>query len=115
MEQKVLAAARHQFRLDRSNKAGMTRRAMLLQASKIRGKTVPELIGPTFPAVASHVWEWFAENNACRGSNGYTPMPINHPEIQAWSFLTGKIPSPREVRILRLLDIAWLVENSSND
>lgn len=43
-----------------------------------------------------------------RGSNGMTLNPISFTEIKAWAELTGTEITPKEVRLLKMLDGAVL-------
>lgn len=72
---------------------------------------------PPFPVALAYLIEflpkdriegWFAELSAARASSGFAPSPISYGEIESWSRLTGRCPTPFEVRLLRALDNALL-------
>jgi hypothetical protein len=60
------------------------------------------------PLELSHLWDWFVELSAGRGSNGWGPNPISYPDIAAWAGLTGVAIRVSEVRALIWLDRLWL-------
>lgn len=68
----------------------------------------PELDGPPCPSELVYVLEWFGELSAARGSGAAGANPIGYAEIAAWSHLTGLVPTPFEVSVLRRLDAAFL-------
>lgn len=59
---------------------------------------------PPIPAALSHIWGWFAEISAARSGNGGGPNPIAYSEIEAWARLTGRVPEPRDIHAIKLLD-----------
>jgi len=83
-------------------------RAHLEQIEKSTGVAPEGLKTSEFPPAAAHVLGWFWELNACRGSNGFGANPISYSEISAWASLTGHIMRPAEVRLLRVIDGAYL-------
>lgn len=66
---------------------------------------VPE---PDYPAVVSHVMQWFWELSSRRQYGASGPCPLTFTEIKAWLELTGTLIDPREVKMLLELDSAWL-------
>lgn len=74
----------------------------------------PELVGPDLPAAGEHVWEWFADLSAARGSSGFGPAPITYSEIAAWAQLTGETPLPWEVKAIKALDAEFLLSASTD-
>lgn len=63
---------------------------------------------PTLPGCGEHVWQWFAELSAQRGSGGMGGIePLGWSSIKAWSELTGVIVRPEEVRMLLAMDAAF--------
>lgn len=68
------------------------------------GRTPRELIPPPCPPAAIALWNDFLELDRARGSNGAGPNPIRYAEMDAWARLTGRTPSPREVRLYVELD-----------
>ena len=68
----------------------------------------PEELTLELPVVFFELWEWFIELHMARGSNGMTLNPISFTEIKAWAELTGTEITPKEVRLLKMLDGAVL-------
>lgn len=60
------------------------------------------------PVLFIDVWGWFLELHSTRGSNGFGLNPISYSEIKAWSELTGRNPSPEDVRLIKMLDTVAL-------
>lgn len=69
-----------------------------------KGRRPSRLDGPPLPPDGAHIWEWFGELDAARGSNGFSPNPISYQDVSAWVDLTGTITRPTEVRAIMLLD-----------
>jgi len=67
-----------------------------------------ELTGPPMPESCAHIWRWFIELSAARGSNGWGPNAIRYTDIAAWSALTRTIIQPMEVRVVLHLDHIYL-------
>ncbi len=76
------------------------------------GRRPPALDGPPIPADGEHVWLWFLDLNAARGSNGFGPNPISYPDLAAWVAMTGIIVMPSEVAALMALDREYLAEQA---
>jgi hypothetical protein len=74
------------------------------------GKRPAGLEGPPLPADGEHVWHWFLDLSAARGSNGFGPNPISYPDLAAWVAMTGIIVTPSEVAALLALDREYLAE-----
>lgn len=71
------------------------------------GREVDALnIDPPPPEV-HHLWQWFIELSAQRGS-GLAPNPISFMEIAAWAALTHRRPTPWEVGVICELDKTFL-------
>ncbi len=93
---------------------GTTRRAHLESAERQTGPRPVDLDGPELPADGSHIWQWFLELSAGRGSNGFGPDPISWLDLLAWMALTGTITRPAEIDAIMALDRAWLVARASD-
>lgn len=80
---------------------------------KRQGLDVSEFTPPPLPRQLAHVWRWFGELCAGRGSGeaGYTA--ISYSEILAWSQLRGIRIGNYELGCLRDLDIIFLRTNSN--
>jgi hypothetical protein len=63
---------------------------------------------PDLPIVGEHVFDWFWELSAGRGSNGFGPSPLTFQEIAAWRDLTGAVLDAWEVTALREMDAAFM-------
>jgi hypothetical protein len=74
---------------------------------------LPDLDGPPVPASCRHIWGWFRELAAARGSNGFGPNPISYADIAAWSRLTRTIVRPIEVSVLLHLDHVFFAETAT--
>lgn len=62
-----------------------------------------------------HVFGWFTELSATRGSNGFGANPIGYRDIADWSRLTGELPTPFEVSCILALDSAFLRSRALKD
>ena len=71
-----------------------------------------QLDGPLLPDDVTHVWMWFNDLSAARGSNGWGPNAISYQDIAAWIALTGTITRPPEIAAILMLDRLWLAEQS---
>lgn len=60
------------------------------------------------PEPFAHVWDWFYELASRRGAGVAGPNPLTHGDVQAWATMTGRDPTPTEVRLLLRLDDCWL-------
>jgi len=56
----------------------------------------------------THIWDWFLELTATRGSNGFGVNPITYTEIDAWSRLLKTEPSPLEIELIKIIDSVYL-------
>lgn len=54
------------------------------------------------------VWQWFADLCATRSHDGGVPRPISYAEIEAYGRLTGWPMAWRHIRLISILDRAWL-------
>ncbi|MGE4043588.1 MAG: hypothetical protein AB7F35_01950 [Acetobacteraceae bacterium] len=93
---------------------GTTRRAHLESVERQTGRRPAELDGPELPADGAHLWEWFLELCAGRGSNGFGPNPISWLDLLAWTTLTGTITRPAEIEAIMTLDRSWISQQSSH-
>lgn len=74
---------------------------------------VSQLENPVpFPRVLGSVWVWF--NELSHVGREYGPegiaRPLSNTEIYAWTKLQRLELAPWELRLIRLLDVAWLNE-----
>lgn len=101
-------AARELFKLDKPGKDGVPLRSHLEQLERVTGNRPDGLNVTEFPPAAGHLLVWFWELNSTRTSNGFGANPISYTEISAWAMLTSHVLRPEEVRLLRVLDNAFL-------
>ena len=70
-----------------------------------------DLVGPPLPPALLHVWGWWLELHAARGSGLAGPAPLTHAAVRAWADTTGRAalgrPTPGEVRALFWVEVAW--------
>lgn len=62
------------------------------------------------PPSVQHITRWFGELSDARGEGMSGPAAIRYVDIAAWSSLTGREPTPLEVRMLVLIDQTWRSE-----
>ena len=62
----------------------------------------------------AHVWEWFLELSAGRGSNGFGPNPISWLDLLPWTTMTGTITRPAEIEAILAVDRVWLVASAAD-
>jgi hypothetical protein len=109
--ERLLAFAAHQFELDAPRgEQGTLRQHYEAAATQGSVQAQLELVGDglDLPVQAEHVWRWYGELAAGRGSNGWGPDPITWADLGAWQRLTGAQPDPVELSWLLRLDQAWL-------
>lgn len=104
----MIAFAEHQFALARRAADGTTQRAHLESVERQTGRRPSALDGPEPPVDGTHVWAWFLELSAGRGSNGFGPNPISWLDLLAWTVLTGTITRPAEINAIMALDQVWM-------
>jgi hypothetical protein len=87
-----------------------TLRDHLEAVKRITGTTPPELLqaGPC-PQSLLTAWPIFQVLSSTRSyGEGGTPLPIRHGEILAWSTLYERKLLPSTLRVIRMLDTAWI-------
>ncbi len=87
---------------------GATEREHLLSVERQTRRRPAALDGPELPADGTHIWVWFLELSAGRGSNGFGPNPISWLDLLAWTLLMGTIIRPPEIEAIMALDRVWL-------
>lgn len=70
---------------------------------------MPELVLPEAPEAYRYLLQLFREMAAGRQSGFAEPCAISWSEMLAWAQMTGIDLAPWEVRVLRMLDRAWLL------
>ena len=104
----MMAAAEHIFNLSRTGEDGVPLRSKLEHIARTTGKRPAALNGPSIPRPLVYLWNWFQDLNRARSYNGFGPDPITYPDFQAWAALTESRPRPREIALLKDLDLLWL-------
>ena len=81
---------------------------MAFQFSGIRPQELED--ETPLPALAAYLWAWFCELHSARGSNGFGPSSLSWRDLLDWAAVTGNKPHPWEVRAIRAIDRAFLVQ-----
>jgi hypothetical protein len=106
VSQQLIEFAEHEFRLDLT----FIETASLREHLKV-AKAEEDLKNPNpFPEALEEQWRWFTELS-CTGrsvSPSGSPSAISSQEIVAWCQLNQITLQPWEVKLIRLLDMAWL-------
>jgi hypothetical protein len=98
----------HAFQLLKPGPDGVSVQMKLESVWEKTGKRPSALDGPEMPFQASHVWSYFREISEDRTSGGMRPSSLSWQDIKAWMDLTGITLEPLEIRLLRVIDRAWL-------
>jgi hypothetical protein len=61
----------------------------------------------------SHILEWLLEIGIFE-SNGYGPSPLTYREIEAWSRMTGIMPTYEETRFIKMLSREYCSQYSKS-
>jgi hypothetical protein len=112
-----VAFAAFHFQRSRAGHLGATQGAHLDAAQRVaarRGNAVAGPAEPPCPAAARHVWGWFMELNQGRQATSAGAQALTYAEIDSWARLTGRRPSPWEVRLLKRLDGLFLQTHVEN-
>ncbi len=104
--------AEHQFALNRQHPDGSTERDHLESVERQTGRRPAALDGPPLPPDVAHVWFWFLELSAARGSNGWGPNALGFADIFAWISLTGTLTRPPEIAAILMLDRLWMSDQA---
>jgi hypothetical protein len=114
----VAEYARLQFQLVTRDSDGTPRRAHLEAAASTGSQAARaelEAADAADPGPGRHLWDWFLELHAARGSNGFGPSAVGWQELDAWSRLTRRHPAAWEIAAIRELDRVYLEEASRAD
>ncbi len=76
------------------------------------GQVAPDLNGPDLRVDVAHVWQWFLELHARRGSNGWGANALSWGDMFAWVSLTQPGIRPAELRAIMALDNAWMAQQA---
>jgi hypothetical protein len=96
--------ARHEFRLGKRGKDGVSLRETLEVVERMTGRMPEEGINSAeFPDLLYDLWQWFLKLNAGR-SGGLGPTPIDEQNI-GWFFHNRRItPQCWQLDAIRMLD-----------
>lgn len=98
----------HQTELNKADQKGITNREHYEFVERQTGKRPKELDGPEFPSVMSHIWSVFLDLSSTRPQGFNGPLPIPYNEIKSYSELTGVDLGPKDVEIIKRLDLKYL-------
>lgn len=65
------------------------------------------------PVELSYLWLAFQRLRRRKGSNGYSPLPIEWPDIDAFLRHNNKRLAPWELEIVEMLDDLFLAEHAN--
>lgn len=111
----LLDYAEHSFRLDRTDKDGVSERERLTQIQDQIGKELPDLVGPSFPDLLLVTWENFQSLHSGRTYGMSGPNPLSAADIVAWCDLYQVELSGIDLALIRALDTAFIQAQHSKD
>jgi hypothetical protein len=114
-QKQLIAFAEHTFRLSKTDKKGVTKRAHLLQVAKTLGRKPAALIGPPLPERADYLWQMFHDLHSGRSYSSGGPNPLSWSDIKAWDDLMEVGLKDWEVRVIKALDSLWLRVNGEDE
>lgn len=100
--------AQHEFRLNKTDENGVTRRAHYKQVEKATGKRPDALVPPDFPGELSNLWSVYLGLSRTRtqGMNG--PNRIAYSEMESWSNVMKRPLSVFDVHVILTLDDVYM-------
>ena len=104
--------AKHEFKLAKRQKDGVTLREHLESVQKQTGQRPEELDGPVLPPETRHWWLWWQELAEGR-QNGFAVSPITWLDIAAWRLLTGRCLDLWDVKAIRSIDVVFVASQNS--
>lgn len=105
---KLANFAKAEFALNAKQDDGETLRTHLQSAWRQTGVKPEGWPNARLPAQVKYLWDYFAELNRARGSNGFGPSPLSFSDIASWQALTGNSLDPWELRALLAIDAHYL-------
>ena len=111
IEGQLVEYAEWQFELGRVDENGISLKKHLEQIYKSTKVKPEQLEAPAFPESVRHVWQWFTELHEARPRTGMGVSPLLFSEIQAWSAMTGSVPTPWELGVIKSIDRAYMAAN----
>lgn len=101
--------AEHQFKLNKTDKDGISEREHLEQVERQTGRRLEALESPTpFPVALSHIWSAFISLSNSRSAGFSGPNPITYEQIKAWKELTETPLDAWEVEAVVGLDRVYM-------
>jgi hypothetical protein len=99
---------RHAFGLEELQHDQRPLRAHLAPLAKRGDRDALALLrAPLYPERCSHLIGWFFELHGRRSMGQYGPAPLSWADLYAWACLTGRKPTPWELRVLGRIDAAY--------
>jgi hypothetical protein len=105
--EKLIEFAKNELFLSEKQKDGSSLREHLLNIQKQYNVTPPELVEIEVSYLVMYLWESFLELNSTRQS-GMGVNAISYSEIKAYCELTQTRFSPYEIKVIKMLDRAFL-------
>lgn len=68
---------------------------------------------PEMPVLLAHVWEWFCDLSAQRGTGVNGADPISWTEMQAYFSMRGEVPSQIDLKAIQQLDSIMLSDDKT--
>lgn len=106
-EDATFAAAVHLFELAKPGADGVSAHAKALHILDTTGRAPEILSGPELPEEATRAWAWWEDLHLGR-AQGYGLSPISWADLHAYFRLHRITASPWEIRLVRMIDRAYL-------
>lgn len=100
--------AEHTFKLNQSDKNGVSEREHLEQVERQTGQRPQALDGPEFPMLLSHIWSAFITLSNSRTAGLSGSNPITYEQIKAWKEVTDTPLKAWEVEAIKRLDVIYM-------
>ena len=104
----MLEFAEHSFELNKTDESGTSELSHLEQVERQTGIRPKRLEGPEFPVLLSHIWSAFVACSKGRTGGFSGANPLSYESIKAWMELTGTPLNPREVELVKELDVIYI-------
>lgn len=108
-----MKAAEHVFKMRRTV-SGAPALEHLKAAAKAGNRRAQAALAdqPFFPIGTEYLFEWWHQVRSRKGGNGWGPVPIEWPDLYAWSRLMRLDPTPWELEVIGAIDDAWLADRA---
>lgn len=104
----MLEFAEHSFELNKTDESGTSELSHLEQVERQTGIRPKRLEGPEFPVLLSHIWSAFVACSKGRTGGFSGANPLSYESIKAWMELTGTPLNPREVELVKEIDVIYI-------